>query len=99
MLKHIVMWRLKENALGKTKQENSLWIKESLEALVGQIPELISAKVGINANENELCDVVLVSEVKDFDDLKAYATNPLHVAVGAELKQMCESRIAADYWE
>ena len=41
MLKHIVMWKLKEFAEGKTKAENALIMKESLERLVGIVPELM----------------------------------------------------------
>lgn len=48
MLKHIVMWKLKEFAEGKTKAENALIMKESLERLVGIVPEIISLQVGIN---------------------------------------------------
>ena len=47
MLKHIVMWKLKEFAEGKTKAENALIMKESLERLVGIVPEIISLQVGI----------------------------------------------------
>ena len=36
MLKHIVMWKLKEFAEGKTKAENALIMKESLERIVFQ---------------------------------------------------------------
>lgn len=95
------MWRLKENALERTLAENAQWIKTNLEGLVGQIPELKYAQVGINANEQEAAayDVVLVSKVESMEDLIAYQTNPLHVAVGAELKQMCRSRVVCDYWE
>ena len=46
MLKHIVMWKLKEFAEGKTKAENALIMKESLERLVGIVPEIISLQVG-----------------------------------------------------
>lgn len=45
MLKHIVMWKLKEFAEGKTKAENALIMKESLERLVGIVPEIISLQV------------------------------------------------------
>ena len=48
MLKHIVMWKLKEFAEGKTKAENALIMKENLERLVGIVPEIISLQVGIN---------------------------------------------------
>ena len=52
MLKHIVMWKLKEFAEGKTKAENALIMKESLERLVGIVPEIISLQVGINEKES-----------------------------------------------
>ena len=33
MIRHIVMWQLKDEAEGKSKQENAAIIKKSLEAL------------------------------------------------------------------
>lgn len=46
--KHIVMWKFKEQHNGKSALENARWMKEQLEALVGVVPELLSAEVGIN---------------------------------------------------
>jgi hypothetical protein len=48
MIKHIVMWKLEENAEGNTKLENAKIIKEKLEALVGIIPEIVELEVGID---------------------------------------------------
>jgi hypothetical protein len=39
MIKHIVMWRLKEFAEGAAKAENALRMKEILETLPVKIPE------------------------------------------------------------
>ena len=50
MVTHIVFWALKDEAEGHSKRENAEHIKEMLEALVGVVPGLIEAKVGINAN-------------------------------------------------
>lgn len=64
MLKHIVMWKLKEFAEGKTKAENALIMKESLERLVGIVPEIISLQVGINEKEivfQKVCKSILFS--------------------------------------
>ena len=62
MLKHIVMWKLKEFAEGKTKAENALIMKENLERLVGIVPEIISLQVGINEKESDMAyDAVLIS--------------------------------------
>ena len=46
--KHIVMWKFKEQHNGKNALENARWMKEQLEALVGVVPELLSAEVGIS---------------------------------------------------
>lgn len=46
--KHIVMWKFKEQHNGKSALENAKWMKEQLESLVGVVPELLSAEVGIS---------------------------------------------------
>ena len=46
--KHIVMWKFNEQHNGKSALENARWMKEQLEALVGVVPELLSAEVGIS---------------------------------------------------
>lgn len=46
--KHIVMWKFKEQHNGKSALENARWMKEQLEGLVGVVPELLSAEVGIS---------------------------------------------------
>ena len=40
VIKHIVVWRLKESAHGNNKRANALLIKQRLEALNGKIPGL-----------------------------------------------------------
>ncbi|WP_288633421.1 Dabb family protein [uncultured Butyricimonas sp.] len=67
MLKHIVMWKLKEFAEGKTKAENALIMKESLERLVGIVPEIISLQVGINEKESDMAyDAIVFQKVCKF---------------------------------
>ena len=98
MLKHIVMWKLKESANGKTKEENALLLKEKLEALVGEIAELRSLEVGINAIEsNASYDIVLTTTFDKEADLKSYAVNPKHVLVSDFCSSIRESRVVVDY--
>ena len=40
MIRHIVMWKFKEEAEGKTKRENMLFVKDQLYALPALIPEI-----------------------------------------------------------
>ena len=59
MIKHIVMWKLKENAHGNTKHENAVLIRNKLESLNGKIEGLIKMEVGIDfSNTENSCDIV-----------------------------------------
>jgi Stress responsive A/B Barrel Domain len=98
MIKHIVMWKLKENALGNTKEANALTIKKQLEDLVGTITEIKSLEVGINFNPSEAAfDVVLYSEFENEESLNSYMKHPLHVKVADFVSQVRENRVVVDY--
>ena len=55
--KHIVMWKFKEQHNGKSALENARWMKEQLEGLVGVVPELLSAEVGISPSLEQAASV------------------------------------------
>ena len=94
MLKHIVMWKLKEFAEGKTKAENALIMKESLERLVGIIPEIKSLQVGINEKTSDMAyDAVLISTFEDADALARAE------AGDAELQELIADGTAAEISE
>lgn len=60
MVKHIVMWKLKEYACGNTKEKNAQIIKEKLESLKDKIPGILKIEVGIDFSKTEnSADVVL----------------------------------------
>lgn len=96
MVKHIVFWKLHEQAEGRSKAENARIIKESLESLVGIIPGLVSAKVGINQNGGEY-DAALISDFETFDALSAYDVHPAHQNVRGFVKKVRISRTAVDF--
>lgn len=98
MVKHIVMWKLKDEALGKNKKENALLIKEKLEGLKGQIPEILEIEVGIDFLESEQSyDVVLVSTFSNKDALDRYQKHPKHIEVGSFVGEVRLSRTVVDY--
>ena len=98
MLKHIVMWRFKDGAEGMNRNEHALWIKESLEALVGVVPEIRSLEVGVNINPSDAAyDAVLVSMFDDFEAMQRYQVHPAHLEIAARCKTISESRTAVDY--
>ena len=63
MIKHIVMWKLKEEAHSNNKETNAQLIKEKLEALSGKIDGLLKIEVGIDFLGGNNFDVVLYSEL------------------------------------
>ncbi len=98
MIKHIVMWRLKDRAHGQDKATNVRAIKERLESLRGSIPELLRIEIGIDFSRTEnSADVVLYSEFSDRAELDTYQKHPAHEAVKAFIMEVCTERRIADY--
>ena len=100
MIKHIVMWKLKEVAEGKTRAENAAVMKKLLENLPDKIDKLDSAEVGINileGDDNAICDVVLTTQCETEEDLKAYAVHPDHQKVVDFIKKVVTERRVVDY--
>lgn len=98
MLKHIVMWKFKEDVLGKTKEENIRKAKSMLESLDGVIGCLADIEVGINVEGlTGSFDLVLYSSFKDDDALREYQVHPEHLKVGEFMKQVVEERACVDY--
>ena len=50
MIKHIVLWRLKDHAMGASKKENAEKLKTLLETLRHTLKEIKYLEVGINAD-------------------------------------------------
>ena len=92
MVRHIVMWKLKE---GINREEVAKGIKENLEGLEGKIEGLSEVEVCIDKEGENVC---LISTLKDWESLKAYSTNPYHVAVAdTYVRPFTQSRQAVDY--
>ena len=81
MVKHIILWTLKDELTAAEKEEVKKGIKEGLEGLAGKIPGMIDIKVNINGLESSNADVMLDSTFENEDALKGYAVHPDHVAV------------------
>ena len=98
MLKHIVMWKLKDFAEGKEKNENVILIKEMLLSLRAKIPEIKAMEVGININSSEQAyDAVLYSEFEDEKALSTYQNNPEHKKVSEFVGKVRVARTVIDY--
>jgi Stress responsive A/B Barrel Domain len=98
MLKHIVMFKLKDFAEGADKGENIQRIKSGLEALPGKIEGIRFFEVGINSIDNGAAyDLVLCSEFDSKEELFKYQKHPEHVKVVGFVNKVCENRVVVDY--
>jgi len=98
MMKHIVMWRLKDFTNGANKEENAKKLKSLLESLKAKISEIRRIEVGINVNpSNAAFDVVLYSEFDSLSDLEAYQKHPEHLKIVSFVNRVRSERGVVDY--
>ncbi len=98
MVKHIVFWKLKDEANGMSKLENATSIKQKLEDLNGKIEGCIKLEVGFDfLHSAESADVVLYSEFENKEALDFYANHPLHKAVMPFIAEARSERRVVDY--
>jgi acyl-CoA-binding protein len=98
MVKHIVMWKLFDEAQGFSREENAQRIKIELENLKEQIAEIHRLEVGINQNQSPAAfDVVLYSEFEDWEALKIYQAHPKHEKLKQFIAPLRSERAVVDY--
>ena len=98
MIKHVILWKLKDELQGEENEQVKAGIKQGLEGLEGQIPGLIDIKVRTEYLPSSNMDVMLDTTFEDEESLKAYATNPKHVAVAdGKVRPYTAVRACMDY--
>lgn len=98
MVKHVILWTLKEEYSDEQKTEIKAGIKEGLEALKGKIPGILEIHVHTQGLPSSNVDLMLDSAFEDEDALKAYAVHPEHVAVAdGKVRPYTASRSCLDY--
>lgn len=85
MLKHVILWKLKDEYSQDKKAEIKSNIKTGLESLLGKIPGLTEIKVHTNGLQTSTVDLMLDSTFESVDALKGYSVHPAHVAVADTL--------------
>lgn len=90
MIKHIVMWRLKDKA-------DAPGIKQQLEGMRGKIPGLLALEVGFNFAAGTPADLALYSEFEDRAALERYADHPVHLPVKQFVAALVAERWVVDY--
>ncbi len=98
MIKHIVMWKLKDSHNGESKSEIIDHVKNMLEELNSKISEIVELEVGINFNPSDAAyDVVLYSTFNSGEDLDTYQKHPDHLNVAGYISEVRTERAVVDY--
>ena len=98
MVKHVILWKLREEITGDAREKVLCEMKENLEALVGKVPGLLRLEIVTVPLASSNADVMLDSELKDEESLKGYQSHPAHVAVAdMYVRPFTEVRLCMDY--
>ena len=97
MVKHIVLFKLKDTLSEEEKMDVMTRFKVAIEALPKQISFIRQVFVGLNCNPAETWDICLESTFDSLDDVKAYSVHPAHLAAAGIIKDVKVDRACADY--
>lgn len=98
MVKHIILWQLKDEFSQEEKNHIKIGIKEGLEGLLGKIEGLNEIKVYTEGLTSSNADLMLYSVFESAEALKVYATHPKHVAVAdGKVRPFTKTRLCLDF--
>ena len=97
MIRHVVMWKFKEEAEGKSRLENMELVRDALYALLPVIPEIKKMEIGFDVKHTDMSmDLMLLTEFDSLDTLAYYAEHPEHLKVSGYVRKVIESRVVLD---
>ncbi|MFC2115252.1 Dabb family protein [Bacteroidota bacterium] len=98
MIRHVVMFKLKDMADNVALEAAKKEVKNRLEALPGKIDVIRSMEVGINIVKSDRAfDVALVSSFENLDDLETYRVHPAHQEVVEYIAGVKDKSASADF--
>ena len=99
MVRHVILWKLKEELSPEEKQSIKKEIKAGLEGLVGKVPGLVEVTVNIDGRiDSSNCDLMLDSVLESPEALKIYAQDPEHQTVAnCKVRPYTIQRTCLDY--
>ncbi len=98
MVKHVILWTLKDEYSNEEKDSIRQGIKEGLEGLYGKVPGIVEIKVNTSRLDSSTADLMLDSTFESADALKAYSKHPEHVAVAdSKVRPYVKIRSCLDY--
>lgn len=98
MVKHVILWQLKDEYPQEEKERIKAEIKQGLEGLQGKVPGLKEIHVHTNGLSSSNADLMLDCTLEDEAALKGYAVHPEHVHVAdSKVRPYTKTRICLDF--
>ena len=97
MVRHIILWKLKETMTEEEKAAARAEAKRRLESLNGQIEGLLSLTVVTDRLPSSNADMMLDSVFIDADALAGYQVNPKHLEAAGYVRSVVEARLCLDF--
>ena len=98
MVKHVILWKLRDELTDEEKSAVKQGIKEGLEGLQGKVPGLIEIHVLVDGLASSNADVMLDSTFEDEASLKGYAVHSAHVEVAnGKVRPYTQLRLCLDF--
>jgi len=97
MVRHIVMFRFRDDVSETVRKNAREAFKSGIEALPQTITSIKKIGVGFNINPCEKWDICLDSTFSDLDEVRSYNAHPAHKAVATALMQHIGERACVDF--
>lgn len=98
MVRHTILWQLKDELTQEEKEKVKAGIKQGLEGLRGKIPGLLDIHVYTKGLASSNVDVMLDSSFTDEASLRGYAVHPEHVRVAdSRVRPYTKTRLCMDH--
>lgn len=98
MVKHIIVWSLKDEYSDSEKTEIKKGIKDGLEGLKGKVPGIIDITVQTEGLDSSSGDLMLDSTFESVEALNGYTVHPAHVEVATtKVRPFVKIRSSFDY--
>ena len=98
MVKHVILWQLKDELTVDEKKKIKAEMVVALEGLVGKVPGLLEVKVQTEGLASSNAEVMLDTTLTDEEALKGYAVHPDHVgADNTYVRPFTKTRLCLDF--
>lgn len=98
MIKHVIMFKFKEEYNGKSKAENIATVADMSRSLVGKIPTLRTSATNLNCVPGPInYDIVIELTFDDLAGMGEFHVHPLHMELVKFADAATESICAVDY--